>query len=66
MSDKKDMMVGMCGMHGENRNAQRVVWWQNVRGRDHFEDLGTDGRIILKCILKEQLGSLQMVSYGLG
>jgi len=26
------------------------VWWGNVKGNDHFEDLGLDGRIILKCI----------------
>jgi hypothetical protein len=51
---------------GQKRNAQRVVWRQNLRGRAHFEDLGTDGRIILKCILKEQFGLLQIVSYGLG
>ena len=25
-------------------------WWGNLRERDHLELLGTDGRIILKCI----------------
>jgi hypothetical protein len=50
---------------GEKRNAWRVVWWQNLRGRHHFEDLGIDGRIILKCILKEQFGwaVVNMVMY---
>jgi hypothetical protein len=23
-------------------------WWGNLRGRDHLENLGVDGRIILK------------------
>jgi len=23
-------------------------WWGNVRERDHFEDTGVDGRIILR------------------
>jgi hypothetical protein len=27
--------------------------WGNVRERDHLEDLGVDGRIILKWVLKE-------------
>jgi hypothetical protein len=66
MSDKEDKMLGCVARMGEKRNVQRAVWWWNLRGRDHFEDLGTDGRIILKYILKEQFGSLQMVSYGLG
>jgi hypothetical protein len=30
---------------------------ENLKGRDHSEDLGVDGRIILKCILgKQRLG----------
>jgi hypothetical protein len=27
-------------------------WWADVMERDHFEDLGRDGRIILKWIFK--------------
>jgi len=27
--------------------------WGNRRKRDHFEDLGVDGMIILKCIFKK-------------
>jgi hypothetical protein len=27
--------------------------WGNLRGRDHFEDIGIDGRIILKFIFKK-------------
>jgi hypothetical protein len=29
------------------------LWWGNLRKRDHFEDPGLDGRIILKSILKK-------------
>jgi hypothetical protein len=25
-------------------------WWLNVRERYHMEDIGVDGRIILRCI----------------
>ena len=28
-------------------------WCKNLRERDHLEDLGIDGRIILKCILNK-------------
>jgi hypothetical protein len=26
---------------------------ENQKGRDHLEDLGVDGRIIMKCFLKK-------------
>jgi hypothetical protein len=29
-------------------------WERNLKERDHFEDLGVDGRIILKWIFKDQ------------
>jgi len=29
-------------------------WWGNLRERDHFEDLGVDGRIILKWIFRNR------------
>jgi hypothetical protein len=28
-------------------------WWENLRERDHLEDLGLDGTLIIKGILKE-------------
>jgi len=30
-----------------------TLWSENLKGRDHSEDLGVDGRIILEWILRE-------------
>ena len=31
----------------------RGFWWGNLRERDYLEDLGVDGRIILRKILRK-------------
>lgn len=36
---------------GEGRGVYRV-WWANLRKREYLEDIGVDGMIILKGILK--------------
>jgi hypothetical protein len=33
-------------------------WWGDLRERNHFEDLGVDGRIILKWIFKKWDGGM--------
>jgi hypothetical protein len=32
-----------------------IFWFENMKGRDHSESLGVDGKIILKCILRKQV-----------
>jgi hypothetical protein len=32
------------------------LWWRNLRERDHLEDPGIDGRIILKLIFSKSGG----------
>jgi len=39
-----------------------VFWLENLRERDHLEDIGVDGRKILKSVLKKN----GMVRPGLG
>jgi hypothetical protein len=43
-------MSGSCSTHGRDENAYNV-WLGNLNGRDHSDDIETDGRIILEWIL---------------
>jgi hypothetical protein len=36
--------------------AYTGYWWGNLRERDHFEDPGIDGRIILRWIFRKWFG----------
>jgi len=46
---EKDEVGGACSTHGENRVVDRVLVG-NLRERDHLEDPGVDGMIILRWI----------------
>jgi hypothetical protein len=40
----------------ERREQYTQLWWENTTIRDHLEDLGVDGRIILKIFKQIELG----------
>jgi hypothetical protein len=42
-------MGGALARVGE-RTLDTGFWWVNPRDRDHFEDLGVDGRVILTLV----------------
>jgi hypothetical protein len=44
--------VGHVACMGERRGVYRTSWG-NLRERDHLEDPGVDGRIILRWIFRE-------------
>jgi len=46
---------GFLACIGE-RMLHAGFWWGNLRGSDHFKELGIDERIILKWIFKKLLG----------
>jgi hypothetical protein len=49
---RKMNWAGNVARIGEIRNAYKI-WSENLKGRDHSEDLGVDGRIILERILRK-------------
>ena len=36
-------------------------WWENLRKRDHLNDLDVNGRIILKLIFKKGWGGMEWI-----
>jgi hypothetical protein len=40
------------------REVHKWFWWENLNERGHLEDLGIDGRIILKWITNKWDGSM--------
>jgi hypothetical protein len=38
---------------GKSRSLYRVIWWENLREKDHLRDPVLDGRIILRSIFKK-------------
>jgi hypothetical protein len=35
------------------REVHREFWWGDLRERDHLKNLGLDGKIILKWVIKK-------------
>jgi hypothetical protein len=44
--------AGACSADGEGRDVYRVRWG-NLRERDHWENQGVEGRIILRWIFRK-------------
>jgi hypothetical protein len=48
------------------REVYAGSWWGNLRERDHLEDTGVDGRIILRWIFGSGMWGLGLDGYGVG
>jgi hypothetical protein len=43
-----------------------VFWFEHLYGRDHLEDVGIDGKIVMEWMLRKQVGWCRLDSPGLG
>ena len=50
-------LAGHAARRGNRRGASRVLVGEDWMERNHLLDLGADGNIILKCILKKWDGA---------
>jgi hypothetical protein len=50
-------MIG-AGHVARTEEMRTIFWLVSLNGRDHVEDLGIDGRIILECIVRKQSGKI--------
>jgi hypothetical protein len=62
----KSRRVGGHAAHMEGTRIAYKIWSEILNGRDHWEDLGVDGRIILQLILRRysSLGTCGLDSSG--
>jgi hypothetical protein len=45
-------------VHGRDEKCVHYFWLESVKGRDHSEELGVDGKILLAWILGKQGGKV--------
>jgi hypothetical protein len=58
---KNNEMGRACSMYGgEGRHLQGFGGEGNLRERDHLEDPGIEGRVILRCIFRNWDGGLKL------
>jgi len=62
---RKEVTGGWRRLHNEefhnlytSLNVIKVIKWENLKERDHAEDLGINGKIVLECILGKYGGKV--------
>jgi len=45
-------------MHGRTKEMYTILWLENLKGRDHLEDLSIDGKTISDWILGKWYGKV--------
>jgi len=51
-------MGGACNTYGGRVEVCTGFWWGNLTERDHLEDPGVDGRIIIRWIFRNWDGGM--------
>jgi hypothetical protein len=66
---RKEVTGGWRRLHNEefhnlytSLNVIKVIKWENLKERDHAEDLGINGKIVLECILGKYGGGFGLDS----
>ena len=54
---KKNEIGRKCSKNGKEERSIQGLWWGNARWKGHTEDLGIDGRIILKRFFRNRTES---------
>jgi len=50
---EKNEIGGACSKYWGRGEMYAKFWWDNLREKDHFEDRGVGGKIIIKWILRK-------------
>jgi len=53
ITKRKMRWAGHVAHGGGEGEVHTGFWWDNLQDRDHFEDQGVEGRVILKWIFKK-------------
>jgi len=51
-------MDGACSTDGTDEKMHKIFWLENLEGRDHLEDQGVIGKIILEWMLGKWYGRM--------
>jgi hypothetical protein len=54
-------MGGACSTYGRGERCFQVLWWGDLRERDHLEDPGVEERIIMRWIFRRWDGGMDWI-----
>ena len=61
IKSRRMRLVGHVALMGDSRGVCTWFWQGNLRERDHLEDPGADGRIVLQGIFRKWDGGMDCI-----
>jgi hypothetical protein len=58
---KKNEISKASSTYRGREEGHTGLWWENLRERNHLDDLGEDGKIILRWIFKKWDGGMDCI-----